>query len=247
MLKIIKILVTTIAIICITPKVFAFKVSPFKLNLSSKGNTSRGNFVVDNNTEATKAINVYILKRDMDENAKEINEEVDGEFSVYPAQMILRPGEKQDVRIQYLGNPNIQYENAYRLVAEELPLNFVQHEAPDEYKDKANGGVGIVLTYNAALYVAPPNSKPSPKVKLHNYQYNKEQNVIDANIENTGDKHIVLKSSMFDLHVDGTKHEWCEESAQYIGSINMLANKRVNLKIPLCDEKFKNITLEFIP
>ena len=242
-----KLFFTFIILFTSSHEVFAFRVAPFKLYLSSSGDTSRGSINIDNNTDTTKAINVYILRRDMDEDAKEVNDEIDDEFSVYPAQIILRPHEKQDVRIQYLGNPNILYEHAYRLVAEELPLDFVQHEVDEEYKDKANGGIGIVLTYNAALYVTPTRGKNKSNLVLHSYEYDTEENSINLVLENSGDKHVVLKDTMLQLHEKGRQQQWPEEGAQYIGSINMLANRKVNLKVPLGEEKFDNVELKLTP
>lgn len=232
----------------VIPASYAFKISPFKMYLSSKGNLSRGNFLVDNNTEYTKAINVYILRRDMDEDAQEINEEIGGEFTVYPSQLILRPGEKQDVKIQYLGNADIQHELAYRLIAEELPLDFVQHKVTEEeYKAKPNGGLGISLMYKGSLYVSPVTGTHSPRLQLNDYKYDMEENIIIADIANIGTRHIVLKDTMLQLHLGGSQKQWPGDAKTYISSINMLAGYSAKLKIPLGDEKFDDITIKLTP
>ncbi len=65
-----------------------------------------------------------------------------------PAQAIVLSGKSQSVRAQWLGDPAPERELAFRLVAEQLPIEF-NRETSDGARLK------LLVRYIASLYIAP--------------------------------------------------------------------------------------------
>lgn len=56
----------------------------------------------------------------------EKNEDAGKDFTIYPAQLVLKPDAQCSVRIRWLGDPNFKQEEACRIIAEQLPVNLTK-------------------------------------------------------------------------------------------------------------------------
>ena len=65
----------------------------------------------------------------------ETNQDANDDFIVYPPQLIVPPGTQQVIRVTWIGEPEPPIELAYRLIAEQLPINLSQVN----YTDQSSG------------------------------------------------------------------------------------------------------------
>lgn len=134
----------------------AFTLTPMSTTFDPKGSGVAKTFRVDNDTSNRVAFEISVLTREMREDGSETNQPAADLFTVFPPQGAIAPGKSQTVRVVWKGTPNPTSELAFRVVAEELPVNFTPE------KDKAQ--IKVILRYMAAVYVCPRNAKPDLQV-----------------------------------------------------------------------------------
>jgi fimbrial chaperone protein len=159
----------------------AFTLTPMSTTLDSKGNGSARSFRVENESSNRVAFQITLLTRDMDEDGKETNQPATDLFTVFPPQGIIAPGQSQTVRLVWKGQANFTNELAYRLLAEELPVNFT----PETNKAQ----IKVLLRYMAAVYVRPKNAKP--KLQVASFTQT-ETNAFVMTVTNAGNAHQPL-------------------------------------------------------
>ena len=185
---------------------FAFKVSPIELNFSTKGKKSVQTISLENTTNAKIPVEIFAYDR-THANGEE-KRTLTRDFYYFPKQFILKPGEKRNIRVSWMGvrdkippkdkkkmmqkgKMNLLHEKAYRLSLSQVPVDL---------KRQKNQKTGIKFLYNyvASLYVTPPNATPNLKVLSHKMVGSDK---IEFEIRNVGGAHAIL--SGYNVHVLG--------------------------------------------
>ena len=141
------------------------------------------------------------------------NEDDETDFTVTPAQITVEPHKNRSVRIQWVGATNLKGENAYRVIAEQLPdkpdkektaTEKTEKDKPDTEKtdtektDKektAHTEVKFRVIYNTALFVSPQGL--SQRVTLDSFaaiKDAKEEKVLKVVLDNQGTQHALLRN-----------------------------------------------------
>ena len=140
--------------------VAAFTFSPISQEFSTEGKNSSHIFTIKNDSLSERiAVKVSVFKRLMDEEGNESLEPCPGDFLIYPAQSLLNPGDSRSVRIKWQGGPVGRREKAYRIIAEQLPVDFREDELRDD-----GGGIRFTFRYEGSLYVLTPGAEPDVKL-----------------------------------------------------------------------------------
>lgn len=138
-------------------------------------------FFVENEATQPIAIQLSSATRSMKENGEEVNSKAEDEIEIFPEQLILEPHQKRSIKVSYKGTKDIKIEKAYRIIAEQLPVEL------SEKKSKASS-IKVLLRYVAALYVDP--GKTESQIV---YQESKiKDKKIYVVVENKGTRHQVL-------------------------------------------------------
>jgi len=166
----------------------ALKISPFKATLLPHSPQMTQVFRLENNSDATAALQVSILSWNIAPDGTEINEEVEDDFVVFPAQLVLPPHESRAIRIQWRGPPDIKSEKSYRVLAEQIPVRL--KDTPE-----TGSAVKFMVRFKAALYVTPPGIKSNVTVKETRF----ENNRLHITLTNDGTAHTLLKSPVLTL------------------------------------------------
>lgn len=207
----------------------AFKFSPMttSIDLSTKKNSTI--FFLENDTTEPIAITAKVLKRKMNIEGEENNEEVQSEFSLYPPQLIIPPNEKRSVKVTWNNKYEISSEEAYRLVAEQMPISLEQNK-----KDKAN--IKVLLRYVAALYVTKNSFESDIKLK----KIERKNNNLILLVENKGLKHQILANLKIIVTNGKTKTNLSLEELAGMGGENVLAQSERAFVFPDTG-KFKSL------
>ena len=126
----------------------ALKISPFKGMIIPGATPQTQLFRLENNSAEEAAVQVSVLTWDIAPDGSEINHDAENDFSVFPAQLILKPHENRGVRVQWLGTGKPPLEKSYRVLAEQVPVQL---------KDALTNSTAVrfMLRFKAALYIAP--------------------------------------------------------------------------------------------
>jgi fimbrial chaperone protein len=215
---------------------FAFRFYPIVKSFSPTGPESTQNFYVENTGEARIAVQISIATRSMDETGGEEHADASGLFVVYPSQIILDPQARQTVRVQWLGDPVVEVEKAYRIIAEQLPIDFGSD-------DETGGQIDIMFRYMGALYVVPENPEATVSVTSARVVPGEEGPRLRLALANEGNAHTILRDVEIRLHTADheTPISLGGEDLSGVEGENMLADSRRVFEIPLPQGRSQSI------
>lgn len=190
-------LVTFLLISTISP-VLAFKLEPISRVFEPAGAGATQSYQIINDTSEQIAVEISMAQRKMSLEGKETTEKADDDFLVYPSQIVLPPGGVQSVRVTWLGNPNPEKELAYRIIAEQLPINLKKPE-PSE-PQTITGSVKVMFRYLGSVYIRPKNAQS--KVMISNVSQEKGadgKEQLAITFDNQGNRRAVLSELNLNL------------------------------------------------
>jgi fimbrial chaperone protein len=167
-----------------TSPAWAFRFSPMVATLSASGPDATQTFMVENNNGEKIALQIEAFHRDVDADGKETRRETD-EFSIFPEQMVLEPGEKRNIRLTWTGERQPKEELPYRLVVSQLPVDLKKPE-----KRRTGANITFLLQYVASVYVSPGVGAPRISVESFKILPDKKAELV---LKNSGSAHRVLK------------------------------------------------------
>ena len=203
----------------------AFSFSPMTVSIGSSGSTAVMTYKVTNDSDQQTAVSIKVTTRVIDETGKETNAPVDKEFLVFPARVVLKPRSSQNVKVQYRGNPAITSEVAYRVFAEQLPVDFSK---------STSSGVSILLTYVAALYVTPKNAAAKLVIDKAIGSQKDGRQGLEVTLKNDGTKHALISNPVIKINQGAgvPALEFAGEAASEIDGKNILAKSTRMFFVP---------------
>ena len=201
----------------------AFKLTPIEMEFAPSGRGATQTFVIENPGSAPEAIELRTYTRDMDAAGEDILVEDIDNFVVFPAQVILQPGQEQAIRVQWIGDPAPSQELAYRLIAEQLPIDL--GEAQEE-----GGQMKLLVRYIASLYVVPDGAKPD--VSLLSAGPAADGAGLELVFENTGSAHALLSDLELTINGGGNQVVLTKDQLETVAGQNVLAGHTRHFVMP---------------
>lgn len=132
----------------------AFQFTPLSQEIVLNQVRPSSNFTVENTTSEPIAVQIRAFTREITLDGSEVNNPASDLLQIYPSQIILQPGDIQVVRVRWTGSVELQKGQAFRIIAEQLPINLK--------RDQADTGstLRILLRYSATLFVEPVDAYP---------------------------------------------------------------------------------------
>lgn len=184
------------ALIRVSPAL-AFRFTPMTQVFAPVGDNATHAYEVVNDKDERIAVEVTVVGRSVDTSGTESYVSAEDDFLIYPAQMILEPNTTQVVRVSWLGDPAPTQELAFRLVAEQLPINLVDPNLPAPIKPV--GQVQILLRYLGALFVRPEGVRAEVQIESVTAQSSQQGTpTVAITFINEGD----ASASLRDLHLN---------------------------------------------
>jgi fimbrial chaperone protein len=128
-----------------------FKLIPIQAEFRPAGTEAVQSFRLENPDAEPVAVESSISQRAMDENGNDLLTPDEESFVIVPQQIILRPQQVQAIRVQYVGKADLTGEAAFRMVAEQIPL--------DSQAQDSGGKLRLLVRYMASLYVVPAGAR----------------------------------------------------------------------------------------
>lgn len=169
------------------PLLTAFTFSPMSQSIYIEEGQKSAKYSLENNSKDKLAIEFSVKKRIMDQNGNETLEDTDA-LSIFPPQLIIPANEKRAIRVNWNKKKEIKVEEAYRVIAEQLPLEIGE-------KGVKKTGIQMLTKYMAALYLTPKDASSELKV----IQIINEQNELKIHILNEGNKHKILAEPIIQI------------------------------------------------
>lgn len=202
---------------------FAFKLTPIEAEFGP-GRLAVQTFKVENPGAQPVAVELTVHSRQMAADGSDILTPTPEAFAVFPDQIVLQPGETQSVRVQWNGTDVPASEVAYRLMAEQLPIDIGGDGA-------SRSGLKLMVKYLAALYVRP--AEPAAVLEASVSADSREgQKIAKVLVSNTGNAHAVLQADMLELYAGDQKISYTPEQREQVHGKNVLPGVQRELLLP---------------
>jgi len=166
----------------------AMTFSPIEMDFSPTGRAATRIFRLENNTAEPTAVEMVIKSRSMASNGDDVLGDAEDQFNIFPPQLVLQPGQIQSVRVQYIGSAALEKEQAFRLIAEQLPVDL--GEAPQD-----GGRMRLLVKYIASVYVVPRNVRAVLSVTEAQIVSEGAQRWLQVKVKNEGGTRKILKNA----------------------------------------------------
>jgi fimbrial chaperone protein len=209
-----------------------FDFAPIIANLAPSGQEATASFTVTNAEPTKLAVQVTIVPREPDINGKEEYKEsdkIDDTFRIFPSQIVLEPKETRTVRVTYIGTPQVKSELAFRIIAEELPVDL---DDPLKKYTKAVAKITISSRYIGSLYVTPKAAKPEIVIEAKKSETASNDLIVD--ITNKGTAHQVYRKPTVKIlsSVSSKEITLTDDETKPFLSQNVLAGHTRRFSIP---------------
>jgi fimbrial chaperone protein len=150
-------------VMCLPVPVYAYSFSPSLVTLRASGSDSSAFFRLENKGMKPTAVEITIHEHNKDIDGKTIpGAPADDDFIIFPAQLVMTPGDEVGVQVRWIGDPALSAERAYTLLTREIPI-------PRKPADESSAGIRIEVTvlmnYEGRIYVTPQGAKPKVVVE----------------------------------------------------------------------------------
>ena len=198
------------AIVPLGAQLWAMRVSPMVVEMSSAGSKATARVEVDNSGAGLLAFETHVTRLDYDSEGKQVEVPADNDFLVFPPQGTLPANGRQVIRLQWLGGAEMPASRSYYMSVNQLPVAIIT-DAPG----KSGGEVQIVYHMKALITVAPPNAKPAVEVvsatpTMVQPKYEEGQPVpakvagLTVKFRNTGTRYAMLAGARWVIDGTGT-------------------------------------------
>ena len=214
-----------------------FQFSPMLANFAPSGQKSNQSFVVRNTGKKATAIQIRMVKREMDLDGKEINTDADDDFILYPPQMLVKAGESQTVRVTWVGDASPAKELSYRIIAEQLPIDLTEIT---QTQGNTTVSIKVLFQYMGSVYIVPPNvaanvSLENAVCQVETSKDGKKENKLQLTFANQGTAHALLSNLRLSLAPIGKESNPIKLEAKQLTGVNgenMLAGSKRRFSLP---------------
>lgn len=209
----------------------AFRLEPISRVFEPAGAGATQSYEVINDSAEQIAVEVSMAERKISLEGQETTESADDDFLVYPSQIVLPPQGVQSVRVTWLGNPNPEKELAYRIIAEQLPINLNNPE--ESQAETTSGAIKVMFRYIGSVYIRPKNTQS--KVVLNGITHEKGTDGNDRLVitfENQGTRRAVLSELNLNLTSQGSQLTLKPEQLEGVNNGVILAGNQRRFSMP---------------
>ena len=197
-------------------------VQPMRFSLQPSGEDAHKTLTVQNTNDSSLTIEVAASSIGIDDDGKEILAPADDEFVIFPPTAIIQPGRLQAIRVQYVGEPDIQASQSYRVSIRQVPVDLSGLD---------QNAVAIAVNFNTLAHVIPSGAEALPVVER--IEEDRSGEFWDITIKNKGNRYFSFTKSSFALG-DGNGNSMTLEGeglTDLIGKGMMLPNSTRTFKM----------------
>ncbi|XBQ15919.1 MAG: fimbria/pilus periplasmic chaperone [Oceanicaulis sp.] len=171
----------------------AYEVEPLIFDLAPFGRAASQTILVNNTQQVPIVFEVVAERRFIDEFGEETREDAVDDFLIIPPQARVEPGESQQIRVRYIGRPDITESQHYALTVRQVPLEELQES-----------GVQVLVNFAASVQVVPPRAAAALQVASAEISADEDGTpVARFRLENLGNRYQGLARSTITLASGG--------------------------------------------
>ena len=223
-------------LVLIATHVSGLNLEPLSREFSPHGRGRQQTFRIHNNQSSDIAVRLRMFSRSLEIDGSERREDIHDEFTVFPQQVVLAPGQTQVIRVQWNGEASVERERAFRLLAEQVPVE----DRRGEFDGGRDGlSLSFMYRYLASVYVTPSGAEPEVTLVEHSLgQEDGGMRALALDFLNAGGRHMIVNSATVTLEYErqnGSREalEFANEQLDVLFRRNLLAGASVRQHVPV--------------
>lgn len=203
----------------LAPSVFAYQLSPLNVSYDPSGANSQKVYTIVNDSDSPIAIELKAVKRNIDIDGNESNDDASAYFLIQPSKMIIKPQSTQLVRVVYRGPRTVTKELNFRIISEQIPYS-VGVQQPD-----SGQMISFLFVYSTSAYVKP--SRVVERVAASAVE--NDDGRLEITFENNGSVHQLLNNLSVTVSGDGGSYSLTDEDMGTIKGNNLLTDSKLRI------------------
>lgn len=131
--------------------VIAMTVQPVVINLTTSGRGMTQTLTVENTFANPLPVEIRIQELTLTEDGVQGTGNDPGDLMVFPAQVMIQPGQTQTFRVQYVGDPELARSKHYYVTVAQLPVEMPQGQS----------AIQILYNFQVLVSVSPAGAQPA--------------------------------------------------------------------------------------
>lgn len=144
-------LAATAAVLGISTAVYAMTVQPVVIDLTTSGRGMSQVITVENTFDKPLPVELRIETLDLTPDSVKPSGRDSGELAVFPPQAMISPGQRQNFRVQYVGDPALARSRHFFVTVAQLPVQSTE----------AKSNIQLLYNFQVLVSVAPAGAKPA--------------------------------------------------------------------------------------
>jgi len=132
----------------------AMTVQPVVIDLATAGRAMSDVIIVENTFEQPLNVELSVQSIELTEEGVRATGEDTGELAVFPPQASIQPGQRQNFRVQYVGDPELARSRHFFVTVAQLPVQQVSGES----------NIQLLYNFQVLVSVAPNGARPAISV-----------------------------------------------------------------------------------
>ena len=139
------------AAIGISTAVYAMTVQPVVIDLATSGRGMSQVVTVENSFDKPLPVELRIEALELTADGVKATGRDSGELAVFPPQALIQPGQRQNFRVQYVGEPALARSKHFFVTVAQLPVQTTD----------AQSNIQLLYNFQVLVSVSPDSAKPA--------------------------------------------------------------------------------------
>jgi P pilus assembly chaperone PapD len=144
-------LIATVALLGISTAVYAMTVSPVVIDLTTSGRGMSQVVTVENAFDQPLPVELRLETLDFTADGVKPTGRDTGELAVFPLQAMIQPGQRQNFRVQYVGDPALARSKHFFITVAQLPVQTTDTQS----------NIQLLYNFQVLVSVSPEGVKPA--------------------------------------------------------------------------------------
>ncbi|NIJ18676.1 P pilus assembly chaperone PapD [Sphingomonas naasensis] len=139
------------AVLGISTAVYAMTVQPVVIDLTTSGRGMSQVITVENTFDKPLPVELRIEALDLTADGVKPTGRDTGELAVFPPQALIQPGQRQNFRVQYVGDPALARSKHFFITVAQLPVQTTDTQS----------NIQLLYNFQVLVSVSPDGAKPA--------------------------------------------------------------------------------------
>lgn len=144
-------LAASAAVLGISTAVYAMTVQPVVIDLTTSGRGMSQVVTVENSFDKPLPVELRIEALDLTADGVKPTGRDTGELAAFPPQALIQPGQRQNFRVQYVGDPALARSKHFFITVAQLPVQT----------NDTQSNIQLLYNFQVLVSVSPDSAKPA--------------------------------------------------------------------------------------